>query len=209
MTISDAIKHLSYKIAYYKGSVSKHANDVLVEALELAVIALEELKEQEELPKMHGLSSEPMTNKEAIKILKNLMSMKNISFIHFSQRLALGMAIEALEDDDAEKLARQMNKVAANSLEWNIPLDDFLKTIERHFVRESYIVHLKYRYEHELNFTHSVEVLENENGEFIWLNDWNEGQAEVYVVNAVPLADVFEYTVDDRALLKIMEEGIK
>lgn len=47
MTISDAIKHLSYKIAYYKGSVSRHADDVLVEALELAVIALEELKDND------------------------------------------------------------------------------------------------------------------------------------------------------------------
>ena len=73
----------------------------------------------------------PMTNKEAIKILKNLMTVKNISFIHFSQRLAIGMAIDALEDDDAEKLEHQVYKVAANSLEWNIPLDDFLKTIER------------------------------------------------------------------------------
>lgn len=209
MTISDAIKHLSYKIAYYKCSVSKHANDVLVEALELAVIALEELKEQQEIPKMQGLSHEPMTNKEAIEILKNLMTMKNISFIHFSQRLAIGMAIDALEDDDVEKLERQMNKVAGNSLEWYIPLDDFLKTIERRFIRESYIVHLKYRYKHELNFTHSVEVLENENGEFIWLNDWDEGQEEVYVVNAVPLADVFEYVGNDRALLKILKEGTK
>lgn len=209
MTISDAIKHLSNKIAYYKGSPSKHANDVLVEALEVAVITLEELKEQQEVPKMQRLSHEPMTNKEAIKTLKNLMAMKNISFIHFSQRLAIGMAIDALEDDDAEKLERQMNKVAANSLDWNIPLDDFFATIERRFMRESYIVRLKYRYKYELNFTHSVEVLENENGEFIWLNDWDEGQEEVYVVNAVPLADVFEYIANDRALLKILKEGTR
>lgn len=94
MTISDAIKHLSYKIAYYKGSVSKHANDVLVEALELAVIALEEIKEPS---KIHRLSGEPMTNIEAIKILKDLMTVENISFIHFSQRLAIGTAIEALK----------------------------------------------------------------------------------------------------------------
>ena len=154
-------------------------------------------------------AAEPMTNKEAIKILKNLMTLKNISFIHFSQRLAIGMAIDALEDDDAEKLERQMNKVAANSSEWNIPLDDFLKTIERRPVLESYIVHLKYRHEHELNFTHSVEVLELENDDFFWVNDWNEGQTEVYVVNAVPLADVFDYIANDRALLKILKEGTK
>lgn len=44
ITTKDAIKHLSYKIAYWKGS--KYANDVLVEALELAVIALEKDEEQ-------------------------------------------------------------------------------------------------------------------------------------------------------------------
>ena len=154
-------------------------------------------------------AGEPMTNKEAIKILRNLMTLKNISFIHFSQRLAIGMAIDALEDADAIKLQRQMNKVSANSLEWNIPLDDFFEIIERRFVRESYIVHLKYRYEHELNFTESVEVLENEDGNFIWLNDWDEGQTDVYVVNAIPLAEVFEYIANDRALLKILREGTK
>ena len=156
-------------------------------------------------------AGEPMTNKEAIKILKNLMTLtkKNFSFIHFSQRLAIGMAIDALEEDDVEKLQRQMNKVSANSLEWSIPLDNFFEIIERRFVRESYIVHLKYRYEYELNFTESVEVLENENGNFIWLNDWDEGQTDVYVVNAVPLAEVFEYMANDRALLKILKEGTK
>lgn len=154
-------------------------------------------------------AGEPMTNKEAIKILKNLMTLKNISFIHFSQRLAIGMAIDALEDDDAIKLQRQMNKVSANSLEWNIPLDDFFEIIERRFTREAYIVYLKYRYEHELNFTYSVEELEYGDGDFFWVNDWNEGQSEVYVVNAVPLAEVFEYIANDRALLKILREGTK
>ncbi len=48
-------------------------------------------------------AGEPMTNKEAIKILKNLMTMKNISFIHFSQRLAVGMAINALEKQMEQK----------------------------------------------------------------------------------------------------------
>lgn len=74
------------------------------------------------------------------------------------------------------------------------------------FTRESYIVHLRYRYEHELNFTESVEVLEFENDDFFWVNDWNEGQTDVYVVNAVPLAEVFDYIANDRALLKILKE---
>lgn len=43
-------------------------------------------------------AGKPMTNEEAVKILKNLMAMKNISFLHFSQRLAVGMAIEALKE---------------------------------------------------------------------------------------------------------------
>lgn len=45
-------------------------------------------------------AGEMMTNEQAIDILKNLMAMKNISFLHFSQRLAVGMAIEALKEPE-------------------------------------------------------------------------------------------------------------
>ena len=45
-----------------------------------------------------------MTREEAVEILKSLMTLKNISFLHFSQRLALGMAIEALSQSEKEVL---------------------------------------------------------------------------------------------------------
>lgn len=44
-------------------------------------------------------AGKPMTNEEAVKILKNLMAMKNIPFLLFSQRLAVGMAIDALKEE--------------------------------------------------------------------------------------------------------------
>ena len=43
-------------------------------------------------------AGEIMPNDQAVEILKNLMTTKNISFLHFSQRLALGMAINALKE---------------------------------------------------------------------------------------------------------------
>lgn len=153
-----------------------------------------------------------MTREEAIKELKQRLSTLKFtggSYVDCVNGEAIETVIDALKAGDVEKLQRQMYKAAANSFEWQIPLDDFFEIIKHRFMRESYIVHLKYRYEHELNFTYSVEVLENENGDFIWLNDWDEGQTDVYVVNAVPLAEVFDYIANDQALLKILMEGTK
>lgn len=48
-------------------------------------------------------AGEPMTNEEAVEILKKLMTAKDISFLHFSQRLAVGMAIEALKQSEQKK----------------------------------------------------------------------------------------------------------
>lgn len=42
MTTKDAIKHLSYKIAYYKGIDEKWADSVSIDALEIAVRAMAE-----------------------------------------------------------------------------------------------------------------------------------------------------------------------
>ena len=47
MTKHDAIKHLSYKIAYYKGIVGeKWADSVSIDALEIAVRAMAEEREK-------------------------------------------------------------------------------------------------------------------------------------------------------------------
>lgn len=57
-------------------------------------------------------AGEMMTNEEAVEILKNLMAMKNISFLHFSQRLAVGMAINALKEQQALRKENQRLKEA-------------------------------------------------------------------------------------------------
>lgn len=45
-------------------------------------------------------AGEPLTREEAVKILDDLMTMRNIQFLHFSQRLAVSMAIKALEQSE-------------------------------------------------------------------------------------------------------------
>lgn len=43
-------------------------------------------------------AGEMMTNEEAVRILTRLIHQENISFLVFSQRLAIGMAINALKE---------------------------------------------------------------------------------------------------------------
>lgn len=51
-----------------------------------------------------------------------------------------------------------------------------------------YIVCLRLKYEHDNKFQTTTEILHYAgNNYFEWLNDWNEGQQEIYVDAAVPL----------------------
>ena len=51
-----------------------------------------------------------------------------------------------------------------------------------------YIVCLRLKYDHEKEFETNTEILHYiGNNCFEWLNDWNEGQQEIYVDAAVPL----------------------
>ena len=60
------------------------------------------------------------------------------------------------------------------------------------FLRTDYIVRLKYKYDWEKDYTISNEYLEyNGNDDnWIWLNDWNEGQTDVEVIGYIDIDDV-------------------
>lgn len=56
---------------------------------------------------------------------------------------------------------------------------------------EDMIVALKYKYSHEKEWTYSNEILEvDPSGEYIWQNDWNEGQTEVEVIGCIPISEI-------------------
>ena len=79
-------------------------------------------------------------------------------------------------------------------------LDEFFDIIKT-MPCTDYIVKLRYRYGHEKEWTVSNEILEyyaDSKGEnYIWLNDWFEGQQWVEIMGFMPIEDVDvpEYTI--------------
>lgn len=70
-------------------------------------------------------------------------------------------------------------------------LDDFLSSVPPC----DYLVFLRYKYDHENEYSETVEMLEYDgnNDSHVWLHDWNEGQTDCYVICAVP----FDYLRPD------------
>lgn len=75
-------------------------------------------------------------------------------------------------------------------------LDEFFQKLkESNAVHQDYIVKLKYKYDYEDKYTIRNEILEydpdaNLLGDYIWLNDWNEGQTDVTVLGYIGVQDV-------------------
>ncbi len=84
---------------------------------------------------------------------------------------------------------------------WNfpVPLDEFMAWLDRLFIRQPYIVRLAYKYKWQNEYEKSNEYLEWdwENDSYYWLNDWNEGHDEAYVLAFVAVADIFEGESDN------------
>ena len=57
---------------------------------------------------------------------------------------------------------------------------------------EKYIVRLAYKYDWEKEYDISNEILEWDDSfnNYVWLNDWNEGQSDVYVLGFIKVSDV-------------------
>lgn len=69
-------------------------------------------------------------------------------------------------------------------------LDEFFNLIEGEC--ENYIVKLAYKYDWEKQYTISNELLEWDypSLDYVWLNDWDEGQSEIYVLGFIKISDV-------------------
>lgn len=74
-----------------------------------------------------------------------------------------------------------------------MPIEKFFRMLDSQVIVSDYIVRVKYKYSYENEYTYSNEYIEYDHrcNAYIFLNDWNEGQHDCYVVAWVRLEDVF------------------
>lgn len=66
-----------------------------------------------------------------------------------------------------------------------------------------YIIRLKFKYDWEIEYTYSNEVLEaNGRGGWIWHNDWDEGPTDVEVIGCISVQEIPEYVFTDKVDMK-------
>lgn len=62
------------------------------------------------------------------------------------------------------------------------------------FGGEPIIVRLKYKYDHDTKWTEDNELMTTEigfnNDQYIWMNDWDEGQQQKFVIGWIRLSEV-------------------
>lgn len=69
-------------------------------------------------------------------------------------------------------------------------LDEFYDLIDNLKVdRFPIIVKLKYKYDHEIDYTISTEILDYYDDMYIWVNDWYEGQQDIQVITWISAED--------------------
>lgn len=72
-------------------------------------------------------------------------------------------------------------------------LDELFKILDNPTtIHQDYIVKLKYRYSFEERYTIENQILEYDGSEneYVWLDDWNEGQDDVEVLGYIAVQDV-------------------
>ena len=72
-------------------------------------------------------------------------------------------------------------------------LDELFKILNKPTtIHQDYIVKLKYRYSFEERYTIENQILEYDGSkdEYVWLDDWNEGQDDVEVLGYIAVQDV-------------------
>ena len=69
-------------------------------------------------------------------------------------------------------------------------IEEFNKYIRKQPL-QTYIVEIKLKYQHEKEYRYTNEILSVENGcDYVWLNDWHEGEEDVEILNCVALNDI-------------------
>ena len=71
-------------------------------------------------------------------------------------------------------------------------LEEFFEKLKTEIITD-YIVKLKYKYDCEEKYTYSNELLFVDNQcDYVWYNDWNEGQTDVEVLEYFAVSDARE-----------------
>lgn len=56
---------------------------------------------------------------------------------------------------------------------------------------ESQLVTIKLKYDYEDNYRYTNELLlVDENCEYYWLSDWNEGETDIEIIAYIPVSDI-------------------
>lgn len=72
-------------------------------------------------------------------------------------------------------------------------IDEFNRYLETLPYIETQLVHLRYKYEWENEWTYSNEILTvdmNVEGYYCWLKDWYEGQQDVEILGCIAISDI-------------------
>lgn len=77
-------------------------------------------------------------------------------------------------------------------------LDDFFKFLAKLPV-DDYVVRLKLKYDDEKDYRYTNEILEFDDDNYLWANDWNEGEQDVQVLGYMPISEIntFRFPVPD------------
>lgn len=91
-------------------------------------------------------------------------------------------------------------EIAIKQIEDKIDILPYVQDMRSALPYDTYIVHIKYKYDYEDNYTDSYEVFEYGIDNVIWFNDWCEGQTDVVVLGIYSFAEIpptiFHYLVE-------------
>ena len=75
---------------------------------------------------------------------------------------------------------------------YGMTLEDFFDLLEQEHCWNDLIVRIAYKYDHEKEYTITNEILTHDypTDTYIWENDWDEGQQDVYVLGFVKVEDI-------------------
>lgn len=69
-------------------------------------------------------------------------------------------------------------------------LEAFFEIIDNDIYKRDFIVRIRQKYKHETEWEEMNELLLFEDGQYIWLYDWNEGQEDIIVLWYIAVEDV-------------------
>ena len=75
---------------------------------------------------------------------------------------------------------------------YGMNLEDFFDLLEQEHCWNDLIVRVAYKYSHEKEYTITNEILTHDypTNTYIWENDWDEGQQDVYVLGFAKVEDI-------------------